>query len=127
MTNFEFSLGGGGESARRAFRAQVPGLEGWFADRQKGYPIKDISATGFAILDETRSFKQGESLQMDLFIKQRLYVGEIPCQVVRALENGIVGFDFLPLDRRQEARIDKLVLEVQKRSIANKQAGSEVD
>jgi hypothetical protein len=43
------------------------------------------------------------------------------------LDNGIVGFDYLPLDRRQEARIDKLVLEVQKRSIANKHAGSEED
>ncbi|GFM33443.1 PilZ domain-containing protein [Desulfovibrio subterraneus] len=126
MTSYDFSLDNG-ESLRRAFRAQVPGLEGWFADRQKRYPVKDISATGFAILDHTQSFKQGDSLKMDLLIKQRLYVGAIPCQVVRVLDNGIVGFDYLPLDLRQEARIDKLVLEVQKRSIANKHAGSEED
>ncbi len=126
MTNFEFSIGGD-ESSRRAFRAEVPGLEGVIKEKQQGYPIKDISATGFAILAPNSGMKQGENLHMDLMLSKRLYIGELPCQVVRVLDNGIVGFDFLALDRRQEARLDKLVLEVQKRIIAKKRTGLEED
>lgn len=126
MTSFDFSIGGD-ESARRAYRAQVPGLEGWIKEKQQGYPVQDISATGFALVVQNGSIKQGEILQMDLLLSKRLYIGEIPCQVVRVLNNGLVGFDFLQLDRRQEARLDKLVLEVQKRIIAKKRTGLEED
>lgn len=126
MTNFEFTLDGD-ESSRRAFRTQVPGLEAWIRERQQGYSVKDISAAGFALHITSGSFSQGETVHMDLLLSKRLYIGELPCQVVRVLEDGIVGFEFLPLDIKQEARLDKLVLEVQKRSIAKKRTGSEED
>lgn len=125
MADYDFNIDS--ESQRRAFRAQVPGLNVWIKERQASYPIKDISATGFAVMAPVFPLKEGESFTMDLLLNQKLYVADVPCIVVRKLDNGIVGCDFKTLDRRQEARLDKLVLEVQKQMIAKKRATSEKD
>ncbi|GFM37566.1 PilZ domain-containing protein [Desulfovibrio psychrotolerans] len=126
MNSFEFSIGGE-ESARRAFRAQVPGLEVWVAEHDAAYSVKDVSATGLAVQTQGKPFKEGQSVHLDMMISKRLFISQLPCKVVRVLASGVVAFDFLELDRRQEARLDKLVLEVQKRSIAKKRTGLEED
>lgn len=122
MSSFDFNIDS--DTQRRAFRAQVPGLEVWVKELQHSFSIKDISATGFALLAPVFSLSEKSSFSMDLLLNKKLYVADVPCTVIRKLENGIVGCDFGVLDRRQEARLDKLVLEVQKRMIAKKRAVS---
>ena len=119
--DFDFSIDGE-DRPRRAFRARVAGLGARVHAHDRVYPVKDVSATGLALLDETRAFRQGESLVLDLEIHQRPFLKNLPVKVVRVLEGGIVGLDFGQLDRRMEARLDKLVLEIQKRLIDMRKA-----
>lgn len=113
---FDFTIEGE-ERPRRAFRARVGGLDARVHTHDRAYPVKDISATGLALLDETQSFRQGESLVLDLEIHHRPFLRDMPVKVIRVLDEGVVGLDFAGLDRRMEQRLDKLVLEVQKRLI----------
>ncbi|NMC48406.1 MAG: PilZ domain-containing protein [Desulfovibrio sp.] len=114
--DFDFTLEGE-NLPRRAFRARVVGLAVRVHSHGRDYPIRDISATGLALLDETRGFRQGESLVVDLEIHRKAFLKDLPAKVIRVLENGIVGLDFMQLDLKAEERLDKLVLEIQKRLI----------
>ena len=123
MSDFEFNLDS--DSKRRAFRAQVPGLIARVAEKSLAFHVKDISVTGFAIQPPVGTFTDGEEFQIDLFLNHRVYIRALVCVVTRKLDNGMIGCDFRELDRRQEARLDKLVLEVQKRVIANRRSSTE--
>ncbi len=114
--DFDFTLEGE-NLPRRAFRARVVGLAARVHSHGRDYPVRDISATGLALLDETRGFRQGESLVVDLEIHRKAFLKDLPARVIRVLENGIVGLDFTQLDLKAEERLDKLVLEIQKRLI----------
>ncbi len=113
---FDFIIEGE-ERPRRAFRARVAGLDARVHEHDLAYPVKDVSATGLALLDESRAFRQGESLVLDLEIRHRPFLKDMPVRVVRVLETGVVGLDFIGLSQRMEERLDKLVLEIQKRLI----------
>ena len=116
LMDFDFTIEGE-DHPRRAFRARVVGLGARVHSRGRDYPVKDISATGLGLLDETRGFRQGESLVLDLEIHGKAFLRDLPATVVRVHEHGVVGLDFLELDRRVEQRLDKFVLEIQKRLI----------
>ncbi|QGY41518.1 PilZ domain-containing protein [Pseudodesulfovibrio cashew] len=103
---------------RQAFRTKVPGLTVRFAGMDGVLEVKDLSATGFAVLDSGRGFSEGGNLVCDLLINSKLFLGELKARVIRVLDNGIVGINFEELSRQQQAKLDKLVLEVQKRLIA---------
>jgi len=105
------------EGKRQAFRARVPGLLCIVQGRDVEFAVKDISATGLALVDETNTLADDEVFYLDLLINRRAYMQEVKAKVIRIIGNGIVGVNFLELDRRQEAKLDKLVLEVQKRLI----------
>ncbi|WP_449242372.1 PilZ domain-containing protein, partial [Desulfovibrio sp.] len=105
------------DQLRKAFRTRVPGLLIRVADSGKEYQVKDLSASGFAILEEARVFKEGQAFEFDLLLARKLFLSQIKGRVMRVLDNGIVGCNFQDLDRRQEMKLDKLVLEVQKRLI----------
>lgn len=109
-------------SKRGAFRASVPGL-------QVALPggvlcqVKDLSAGGVGF-----SAPQGEvlaadsELQIDLLVADKLYVGALTTRIVRVTPEGTVACSFGELSRSQEMRLDKLVLEMQKRLIALRKA-----
>lgn len=124
--DFDFSIDGE-DRPRRAFRARVAGLGARVHAHDRAYPVKDISATGLALLDESRHFRQGESLVLDLEIHRRPFLRDVSVTVVRVLEGGIVGLDFTGLDRRIEQRLDKLVLEIQKRLIDLRKAREQAE
>jgi c-di-GMP-binding flagellar brake protein YcgR len=105
------------EGKRQAFRARVPGLLCIVQGRDVEFPVKDISATGMALVDEGNNLSDDEVVYLDLLINHRAYMQEVKAKVIRVIGNGIVGVNFIELDRRQEAKLDKLVLEVQKRLI----------
>ena len=116
--DIEISTGGGDDTLRKAFRTKVPGLNVRFPALKKVYEVKDLSATGFAILEPEKVFKEGQTLDAELLIKTKLFLKDVPCIVMRVLDNGIIGINFVDLERQKQAKLDKLVLEVQKRLIA---------
>lgn len=114
---FDISFGDSEERARQAFRTRVPGLDVKFHESGKVYGVKDLSASGFAVLDEPRGLKAGGHYEVSLYLNRKLFLGQVMVSVVRALDNGIVGLTFDELKRQQAIKLDKLVLEVQKRLI----------
>ena len=120
--SISFSFPGDDSDQRRAFRAKVPGLEAWVPHLRKAYPVHDISASGLAVLDAETEFQEGETFQFDLLLNRKLFISGLTATVIRRLQNGVIGCNFAELDPKQEARMDKLVLEVQKRLIALKKA-----
>lgn len=112
----------GEESLRKAFRTRVPGLKATFVETGTVFEIKDVSASGFAVQDQHRRFAENEVHDVHVHLGESLFLKSVKAQVMRVLDNGIVGLNFLDLDRRQTMRLDKLVLEVQKRLIAMRKA-----
>lgn len=108
---------GGDDQLRKAFRTKVPGLSVRFPALGKVFEVKDLSATGFAVLDPDKRFKEGQPLDSELLINKKLFLSGVNAVVMRVLDNGIIGINFVELERQKQAKLDKLVLEVQKRLI----------
>lgn len=106
---------------RKAYRISLPGLVLKIKERQQFYVVEDISACGVAFRPSSAndSFQVEQELTMSLVFKKRLIVKELLAKVVRRAEK-IIACEFIELDHRQEYRLDKFVLEVQKIMI-NKQ------
>lgn len=118
---------GGDETLRKAFRTKVPGLTALFIAQDKTFDVKDLSATGFAVLEQPASFEEHQQVECDLLINGKLFLGEVKAEIRRVLDNGIIGINFMDLTRKQQAKLDKLVLEVQKRLIKLRKQQSEQD
>lgn len=107
--------------ARRAYRAQVSTVSAAIAGRGR-FQVRDISALGLALQSTCDVFANGEHFELDLFVEDSLYISGLVAHIVRCNAGGLVACAFESLDRRQEALLDKLVLEVQKRLIAERKA-----
>lgn len=118
----DFSLPGHEEFSRRAFRACVPGLDVLLSDRRAIFPVRDVSAVGLAFAASPGLFREGDALSLDLLVSGHLFIAALEARTVRITADGVVGCSFVALDRRQEERLDKLVLEVQKRMVALRKA-----
>jgi hypothetical protein len=123
--DFDFTLPSDHEGERRAYRTSVPGLEARVAGKDGTFPVENVSAVGIAMHAAGHAFTEGEVLKLDLLIQNRPYIPALPARVARRVEDGLVGCEFTALDFWQESRLDKLVLEVQKRIIAQRKAESE--
>lgn len=110
------------EQLRKAFRTRVPGFDARIVGTGRVFPVKDVSASGVALMDESKSLREGKALELEFFLNRKLFLGGAKCRVMRVLDNGIVGVNFVDLDRHQQIRLDKLVLEVQKRLIELRKA-----
>jgi hypothetical protein len=114
-------------SSRHAYRARVPGLVARDCATQALYPVNDISAGGMSLEDEAGSLKAGDVLSMDVLLKDHVILTGLAAEVARRHET-VAGLKFTDLTRRQEERLDKLVLEVQKYLISkSKLHGSRFD
>lgn len=114
---FDLDIPSGDDQLRKAFRTKVPGLTARFPALGKVFEVKDLSATGFAVLDPDKGFKEGQAVEVDLLISKKLFLAAASSEVMRVLDNGIVGINFIDLERQKQVKLDKLVLEVQKRLI----------
>lgn len=123
--DFDFTLPSDIEGERRAFRTSVPGLAASVAGKDGTFPVENVSAVGIAMQAPGHAFAEGEDLRVDLLIQGRPYITALPAKVARLGEGGLVGCEFASPDFWQEARLDKLVLEVQKRMIAQRKAESQ--
>ena len=123
--DFDFTLPSDHEGERRAYRTSVPGLAASVAGKDGTFPVDNVSAVGIALHAPGHAFAEGENLRLDLLILGRPYITALPARVARLGEGALVGCEFTTPDFWQEARLDKLVLEVQKRMIARRKAESE--
>jgi len=119
----------GDDKLRQAFRTRVPGLDVRIITKAgpQDFPVSDISALGFAFTDSPRNYSLGMVFSFDLLLGKRLFLGNLKGKVMRVLDRGIIGCNFEEMERRQEIKLDKLVLEVQKRLIALRKAKREAE
>ncbi|EGB13350.1 type IV pilus assembly PilZ [Pseudodesulfovibrio mercurii] len=116
--DFNIQLPDEEERLRKAFRTRVPGLTARFSEIGLVLDVSDLSATGFAVIDKNGRFTERETYDVELQIKGRLFLGGTRAMCMRVREDGIVGLNFTDLERQKQIKLDKLVLEVQKRLIA---------
>ncbi|MHC1751822.1 PilZ domain-containing protein [Humidesulfovibrio sp.] len=126
--DFEIKMDGD-DKLRQAFRTRVPGLDVRVITQNgpQDFPVNDISATGFAFADSPRKYSSGMVFSFDLLLGKRLFLGDLKGKVMRVLDKGIIGCNFMEMERRQEIKLDKLVLEVQKRLIELRKAKREAE
>ncbi len=121
--DFSFELDDTGDNQRRTYRVRAPGLEVWIPKAELAVGVGDVSASGISLLEvPEKALDWGEVFGCDLLLNKKLYISGLFAKVRRILEDGVVGCTFEELDPRKEAKLDKLVLEVQKRRIALKRA-----
>jgi len=118
--DISFSMAGDEQGVqRRAFRAKIPGLAVFVSSVGEAFEVGDVSAMGLAFQGGgTKAFSEGQSIEFDLLINKKVFIPKLHAKVMRLLGNGLIGCNFENMDRRQEVKLDKLVLEVQKRTIA---------
>lgn len=119
-SELSFSIAGDEQGAqRRAFRAKIPGLTVFIPALGETLEVMDVSAMGLAFqAKDMTTFKAGEQVEFDLLINKKVFIPKLHAKVMRVLENSLIGCNFESMERRQEVKLDKLVLEVQKRMIA---------
>lgn len=124
--DFTFKLEG--EIGKRsAYRERVRGL----VARLEGggdhvYAVHDVSATGVALVDPEATLVSGTKDLMTLAIGPRTLIAGLPVTVAR-VTGGLAGLAFGELSLRQEAWLDKLVLEIQKRRIDLRKAQEQAE
>jgi hypothetical protein len=120
---FEIKMDGD-DKLRQAYRTRVPGLDVRVITKTgpEDFAVQDISASGFAFSDHPRRYSPGMVFSFDLLLNKRLFLGDLKGKVMRVLDKGIIGCVFEAMERRQEIKLDKLVLEVQKRLIELRKA-----
>ncbi|CCO22157.1 PilZ domain-containing protein [Maridesulfovibrio hydrothermalis] len=104
-------------AARGAFRTSLPGL----VIKISGYPephnVKDFSVNGLAFASGKDKFEVDSQFEIDFILGKKVILSGLVVKVVRDIGKGLIGCVFVDLNKYQEERLDKLVLEVQKRMI----------
>ena len=112
---------------RAAHRERVRGLVARLDDEADGFVVHDVSASGLALVDPEARIAVGRDCRLALGIGPRELVAGLPARVVRRAEGGLTGLAFGELSLRQEAWLDKLDLEIQKRRIDLRKARDAAD
>lgn len=102
---------------RQAFRTVTSGLSGRVHGALASFAVNDISAGGICLDIAAGRYAKGQQLTIDILISDKLYLADLAAHVVRA-EDKECACAFTELSRHQELKLDKLVLEMQKRFIA---------
>lgn len=117
----DFSYRPDSSTARGAFRASLPGLSVRLATGER-FQVKDISAGGLSVYAEGRRLRSDAHVIMELYVAERLFLGELKAHLVRMVDGDVAAYSFVELSRQQEFRLDKLVLSMQKHMIAMRKA-----
>ncbi|MFU2209145.1 PilZ domain-containing protein [Solidesulfovibrio sp. C21] len=114
--DFTFKLEGE-VGKRAAYRERVRGLFARFEGDETAYAVHDVSAAGLAVVDAAGDLILGRKGLLSLAIGPKALIAGLPVTVARTGAKGLAGLAFGELSLRQEAWLDKLVLEIQKRRI----------
>ncbi|MFW5734014.1 MAG: PilZ domain-containing protein [Oceanidesulfovibrio sp.] len=121
MEKFEFDIPER-DNKRRAYRVNVRGMRVWIPARDETFPARDLSAVGMCIMASEGTFEWGEVFEVEIILEDQVFVSNLFVKVQRILPDGQVGVSFEELDPRNEAKLDKLVLETQKQMIDQKRS-----
>lgn len=115
------------ETQRKAYRVSIPNLKITINGRDEQYQALDVSAGGVAFSfseKDNPGLEQGQSIKISLVIKSRVFLEDLGAVVVKTSDS-FAACEFRNIPLRQEARLDKLVLEVQKKMIELKRRKSQ--
>lgn len=104
-------------SSRGAFRTSLSGLTIRVEGVETTFSVKDFSVKGLAFAAGDNKFEIGSELTVTLILCHKELLSGMKVKVVRDIGEGLIGCRFIDLDKYQEQRLDKLVLEVQKHMI----------
>ncbi|EFL50211.1 type IV pilus assembly PilZ [Solidesulfovibrio fructosivorans JJ]] len=124
--DFTFKLEGE-VGKRAAYRERVRGLFARLEGDETAYVVHDVSASGVALVDAEGRLESGRKGLLSLAIGPKTLIAGLPVMVARIGGQGLVGLAFGELSLRQEAWLDKLVLEIQKRRIDLRKAREMAD
>jgi len=119
-TNISFRLGENDPSNnanRRTFRTVARGVKIMVHGIAETFSVNDISAGGFSMTVPDGRFREGDILTVSILIADRRYINNLAAKVVRNMGEKC-ACAFQRVARNQEMKLDKLVLEMQKRFIA---------
>ena len=117
MNELEFTYLFESAIKRKGFRTKVPGLMAVVHGSPAPFPVSDLSAGGLCMNDPDGLIALDSAVVLDLALLGKPLIRDLSAKVARHQE-GLAGVYFPELTRRQEERLDKLVLEVQKRAIS---------
>ena len=108
------------DTHRKAYRVSIPNLKVIIKDISKEFQALDISAGGVAFSLPQKmapSLKEGQEIELSLVIRTKVFLEDLKAVLVK-VKDDFAACEFREMPLRQEARLDKLVLEVQKKMIA---------
>ncbi len=120
---FSIKSGNADSTNRKAFRAKIPGFKAVVANVQ--FDVKDLSASGFSLNDPTKRLKTKKVNKVTFYLDRKVFLSNVPAEIVRIFDSGLVGFNFGELNRQQMSTLDKLILEVQKKMIEERKKQQE--
>ena len=103
---------------RGSYRVAVRGLTLYLNDMAQAFDIRDLSSNGCSLRAQAALLAVGRIVNGDLHIGSTGYLMDLTIKVIRHIAHDSVACIFQALSRRQEIMLDKLLLEIQKRSIA---------
>jgi hypothetical protein len=113
--DFHFALNSPRQRGR--YRVATRGLSLYLDDLAQTFDICDLSSSGCRLRAPAELFTVGRILNSNLHIGSTSYLAGIKLKVIRHIANNSIACVFQALSRQQEIMLDKLVLEIQKRSI----------
>lgn len=109
---------------RGAFRIEAPGLVAHV--RGVGtFVVRDVSVKGLCLVDAAELVGRTETFDCDLELSGKMIITGLPARTAWQGDEGEVGLSFENLPLRRELLVDKLVLDMQKRLIAQKKSRPE--
>ncbi|WP_457571234.1 PilZ domain-containing protein [Desulfovulcanus sp.] len=121
LIDFDVKYPGEEQLKRQAYRIKLPGLKvSLEGERQNLFPVLDLSATGMAFEPARHvHFMEGALINVSLWWQNKLILSNLKARIVR-VANKLVACQFEEMDYRQELKLDKFILEVQKKMISLK-------
>ena len=117
----DFQIKGDVPSQRGRYRVVTCGLSLFLDDVSQAFDIHDLSSSGCHLYDPAGLLAVGRIFDSDLHIGDTSYLADLKVKVIRRTNYG-VACAFQALNDKQEAMLDKLLLELQKREIATQSA-----
>jgi len=114
----DFHIEAHAKHPRGRYRVAAHGLTLYLDDVAQTCDIRDISSSGCSLRAPAELLATGRICNGDLHIGGAKYLMELTIKIIRHIDNNNVACVFHALSRRQEIMLDKLLLEIQKRSIA---------
>ena len=115
----DFSITQNSPRRRGRYRVDTSGLTLFLDDVAQTFDILDFSSSGCSLHAPAELFTVGRIFNGDLHIGNTSYLANLKLKVIRHITNGSIACAFHALSSQQELMLDKLSLEIQKRSIAS--------